>query len=141
MSDGMQNLVSKIESARIKYPDEEGTPAITGGPFIVYFEDSVRPVDFCEQVSTPDDPWQMFGVSMPLSHNYRKLCGTLIHVEDGEVAGASEITLEIKDEWMRVYVPEDSSPTRVADFLHAVDDEFGIETTEFADEHTQKATQ
>ncbi|WP_440767553.1 hypothetical protein [Natronorubrum sp. DTA7] len=110
------DLAEQIDATRITYPNEDGRPAIEGTTFSLEFDDPVDPEAFCEEISTPEDPWRMFGIKRKLADErtdedgtvvaseYWSLAGVLIHVEDGGHTGASKINLEITSEWVRVYV-------------------------------------
>ncbi|WP_436348835.1 hypothetical protein [Natronorubrum sp. FCH18a] len=139
------DLAERIDATRITYPDEDGRPAIEGTTFSLEFDDPVDPESFCEEISTPEDPWRMFGIKLKLADErtdetgdvvaseYWSVAGVLIHVEDGTHADTSKIDLEITSEWVRVYVKEGCCEHRAAEFVRTVDQEFGVTAT-FADE-------
>ena len=126
------NLVEEIESTRITYPEREHGVTVRGAPFTCDFETPVTPEEFCDDVTTANDPWRMFGVKMQLADGYWKVAGTLFHVTDDEVKDASKISFEVSAEWMRIYVKEGSSADRVAEFVTALDEQYGVAVT-FAD--------
>lgn len=133
-----ERLADQIDDIRITYEDVGHGVRINGTSFCCEFDDPVDPESFCETVSTPDDPWRLFGIKHQLAEAqtdeqgnvvqsaYWKLLTTLFHVEDGEIVDASKLDLEISASWMRVYVKGGCDERRVVDFLQAVDDEYGI---------------
>jgi hypothetical protein len=122
-----ENLPEKIEDTRITYPEREHGVTIRGSPFTCEFEGPVDPVDFCDEVTTAEEPWQMFGLKSQLSDDYWKVVGNLFHVEDGEPVDSSKIAFEVAPEWVRIYVKEDCSAERAAEFVRALDEEYGVE--------------
>ena len=122
------DVESKIEATRITYPEREHGVTIRGSPFVCEFHDPVSPKKFCGAITTADDPWRMFGVRTQLSEEYWKVVGNLFHVENDELVGVSEFSIEVAPEWMRVYVKNECSAARVAEFVRTLDDEYGIET-------------
>jgi len=122
------DVESKIEATRITYPEREHGVTISGSPFVCEFHDPVSPKEFCGTITTVDDPWRMFGVRTQLSEEYWKVVGNLFHVENDELVGVSQFSIEVAPEWMRVYVKNECSAERVAEFVRALDNEYGIET-------------
>lgn len=123
------DLAQRIEDTRITYPDCEGGVTIRGSPFTCEFPDPVNPPAFCDSVTTAEMPWRMFGLKTQIGDDYWKVVGTLFHVEAGEVVDSSRIAFEVAPEWMRVYVKEDCSAARVAEFVRALHDEYGVKVT------------
>lgn len=122
------DIESKIEATRITYPEREHGVTIRGSPFSCEFHDPVSPETFCDTITTADDPWRMFGVKTQLSDGYWKVVGNLFHVENDELTGVSQFSIEVTSEWVRVYVKNDCSAERVAEFVRTLDSEYGIET-------------
>lgn len=133
-------LVQKIEDTRITYPEREHGVGIVGAPFVCNFTDDVDPVEFCEEIRTAEEPWQMFGLKSQLAENYWKVLGNLYHIEDEEVVDCSKIAVEVCPEWARIYVKEGCSAERAAEFVETLDSVYGV-SVEFggATEHTAKS--
>ncbi|WP_254810640.1 hypothetical protein [Natronosalvus amylolyticus] len=123
----LETLARKIDETRITYESVGSGVRIHGQTFTLEFADSLEPEVFCDTLSTPDEPWQMFGLTSQIGDDYHKLLGTLIHVEDGEVVDASKITLEVSPAWARVYVKEACCEHRAAEFVQSVCEEFDAE--------------
>jgi len=121
------DLEDRIEDTRITYPERAGGVTIRGSAFTCDFHDPVDPEAFCETICTAEDPWQMFGIKSKISDDYWKVVGNLFHVVDDALVDASKISLEVAPEYVRVYVKEDCSAERVVEFLHDLDDEYGID--------------
>jgi hypothetical protein len=127
----VDDLAARIEETRITYPETKHGFTIDGQPFSCEFPEPVDPEAFCDDVTTAEKPWQMFGIDRQIGADYWKVVGTLFHVEDDEVVDASKIAFEVAPEWVRVYVKEDCSAARAADFVRALQDEYDV-TVEFA---------
>ena len=133
------DLAERIDDTRITYEKRGPGTTINGSAFVCEFDEPVDPEAFCETVATADDPWRLFGVKQKLREKtvddggavvqsaYWKLLTTLFHIEDGAVADASKLDLEVTASWLRVYVKGDCDEHRVVEFLEAVDAEYGIE--------------
>lgn len=121
--------------------DEHRDPETSMCVFFVEFGDSIDPEAFCDEVSTPDDPWRLFGIKTKLadetwdrggrviSGEYWKLRTVLSHVEDGDVTGASPLTAEVWPEAARMYVKEQCCERRAAEFVRTVGEEYGVEVS------------
>lgn len=132
-------LAERIDETRLEYPGEPERPAIVGSPFTLEFDDPVDPEAFCDEISTPEDPWRMFGLKLQLADErtdengdvvaseYWKVNGVLFHVEDGEEIDASKIDLETTSEWVRVYVKSECCEERAAEFVRTIDQEYGVD--------------
>jgi len=139
-----ETLTQEIDGTRITYPTREHGVGISGSPFICRFMESVDPREFCEDILTADEPWRMFGVKTRLAgaetdsdgtvvnSEYWKVVGNLFHITDGDLDGVSPISLEVTSEWIRVYVKDDCSASRAAEFVQTLDAEYDI-TVEFVD--------
>lgn len=133
------NLTEQIEDTRITYPEYKHGVTVSGAPFVCEFTSPVNPEVFCETVTTPDAPWQMFGIKTPIADDYWKVVGNLFHVEDDDVIDMSQISFEVAPEWMRIYVKEDCSAARVTEFVKSVNAEFGV-SVQFGESEDQQET-
>jgi hypothetical protein len=116
----------RIDETRLTYPKTEHGIRIKGAPFLVEFHEEVDPAVFCDEISTPDEPWHLFGVGHEIRNGYRSLATVLFHVEEGELVGATEADLEVCSDWVRIYVKgEDADAERVAEFVDSILNEFG----------------
>lgn len=121
------SLEDRIEATRITYPETKNGFTIKGQPFSCEFPEPVDPEAFCGEVTTAEEPWQMFGIDRPISKDYWKVVGNLFHVEDGEVVDSSKIAFEVAPEWVRIYVKEECSAARAAEFVRALQREYDVE--------------
>lgn len=134
-------LAGRIDETRLETQDDPEQPALAGSPFTIAFSEPVDPEAFCDEISTAEDPWRMFGIKNQLADErldetgdviaseYWSLAGVLFHVEDGKPVGSSKIDLEITSEWVRVYVKSDCCEERAAEFVRTVDQEYGVDIT------------
>lgn len=129
------DLVDRIEATRITYPEVNGGVTIEGSAFVCNLDVEVNPESFCDELSDPDEPWRMFGISTPISEGYWKLHGVMIHDDS---TSSSKITLEVAPEWVRIYVKEDCSAERAAELVRTLDEEYGVDV-EFADQEVETA--
>ena len=119
------SLAEQIDHTRITYHSVDGVGfTINGSAFIITFNEPVAPEALCETISEPSDPWYTFGIKTPLSSDYWKWRGVLLHVENGEQIGTSKITVEVAEEWARVYVKEGCDEHRAAEFVEQLCDTF-----------------
>ncbi|WP_302083487.1 hypothetical protein [Salinibaculum rarum] len=81
----------------------------------------------------------MFGLRTKIGEDYWKVVGNLFHIEDGGIIDTSKISFEVAPEYVRVYVKEDCSATRVAEFVQALDDKYGV-TVHFTDDADRAET-
>lgn len=127
----MADLADQIEDTRIRYIQKDHGVRMEGSAFICQFDTPQYPRGVVEEISTIDDPWRMLNVSSALADDYWKVNGVLFHVENGELVSSSKIDLEIAPEFVRVYVKEGCSAERAAEFVRALDAEYGV-TIDFA---------
>ncbi|WP_135666849.1 hypothetical protein [Halorhabdus rudnickae] len=126
------NLKDQIDQTRLKYTPRSHGASVQGGPFVCYFGETVDPGVFLDQITEVGEPWHFFGATSKIHNGYWTCKGNLLHVENGEQVWSSEVTLEVSDEWVRIYVFEESSAARVAEFVQELDDRYGVRV-EFSD--------
>ena len=127
-------LSQRIDGSRLQYRPVGSGVTIDGQPFNIEFNEPVDPAQFADDISTHDEPWEMFGIPQELSEDYWSVACVLMHVEDGKATGASKMDLEVAPGWVRVYVKnDDPDADRVAQFVQAVIDEYDAEAV-FYDE-------
>lgn len=125
-------LIDRIENTRITYSKLEHGVRISGAPFVCEFDDRVDPAAFYDTIATPAEPWRLFAVQNALGDGYCRIAAVLYHIEDDEFVDASPVDLEVCSEWVRVYVKKEACAARVAEFIAALDSEYGI-TTQFSE--------
>lgn len=131
----LETLTQKIDETRITCPEREKGVTIRGSPFTCDFDEPVDPVVFCEDVTTAEEPWEMFGVRNQIDDDYWRVSGVLYHVEDDEIVDSSKLDFEVCPDWVRVYVKGDCSAERAAEFVQTLDDEYGVDV-KFVDDET-----
>jgi hypothetical protein len=136
----ISELAEYIHDYRITHTTLEHGVSIRGSPFICHFDSEVDPKRVATDITTTDDPWQMFGIVTAHKPTYYSVRGNLIHVDDGEATGSSKLTVEIAPTWIRVYVKDDADAERVAVFIHALSRVFSLESINFHHQ-TEKDTQ
>jgi hypothetical protein len=129
----LPELAEHIDTHRIEYTPSKGGVTVDGSPFYCYFETERSPQSVVETITTVGKPWHLFGIPTRHQHQteYYSIAGNLIHVEDEVVKGSSKISLEIAPEWVRVYVKENATPKRVAEFVQTLASELGINSIVF----------
>lgn len=117
-----EQLETAIDETRITYEDTGYGVRIHGGPFACEFESEVDPIEFYKTIGSVDDPWKLFAIKHPSDNGgkYVKIAGVF-------QPNGTKIDLEIWSSAFRVYVREDAPESRVAKFLEAVDDVYGID--------------
>jgi hypothetical protein len=120
------DLEEQIEDNRITYSGAGSGVTLSGAPFLCEFDTEVNPREFCDTISTPDPPWEMFGATIETKPGYFTVAGCLYHTDGDGVSDSSKITLEVCSEWVPVYVKEGCSIDRVVSFVEALDDEYGV---------------
>lgn len=119
-----KTLEERIEATRITYPATENGITIEGQAFTCDFPEPIDPEEFCDEVTTAEEPWQMFGIRRALKEDYWKVVGNLFHVEDDELVDSSKIAFEVAPEWVRIYVKDGCSAERAAKFVRDLQREY-----------------
>lgn len=100
------------EEGRISYPireieDEEGKQhssgqSIEGTPIVINLANTIENLkEFADSFTSATKPLRLWGVGTWLADDYYKIRGTDLHNTDS-------FTLEIKRDWIRLYLPEDA---------------------------------
>jgi hypothetical protein len=107
------DLVRGIEERnRIEYPiremepeeDEQHSPgqSIEGTPIVINLANPVEDLkEFADSITSATKPLRLWGVGSWIADDYYKIRGTDLHNNDS-------FTLEIKRDWIRLYLPEDA---------------------------------